>query len=62
MDLIDDTPGGTNAPEYTVSEISGAVKRVIEDEFAHVRVRGEIGRASPRAPGTSISTSRTTAR
>ena len=32
--------GGANAPEFTVSEISGAVKRVIEGEFGHVRVRG----------------------
>ena len=49
MDMFeDDTPG--NAPEFTVSEISGAVKRVIEGEFAHVRIRGEIGRVSfPRS-------------
>ncbi|MDC9823597.1 exodeoxyribonuclease VII large subunit [Devosia sp. ZB163] len=32
----------TNAAEFTVSEIAGAVKRTIEDEFGHVRVRGEI--------------------
>lgn len=32
----------TNAAEYTVSEISQAVKRTVEDEFGHVRVRGEI--------------------
>lgn len=35
---------GSNDPEFTVSEISGAVKRVVEGEFAHVRVRGEVGR------------------
>ncbi len=41
---------GSNAPEFTVSEISGAVRRVIEGEFGHVRVRGEIGRVSrPRS-------------
>ena len=46
--LEDDTPG--NAPEFTVSEISGAVKRTIEGSFAHVRVRGEVGRLSrPRS-------------
>ncbi len=44
MDLIDDTEPGTNAHEFTVSEISGAVKRVIEGEFGRVRVRGEVGR------------------
>jgi len=53
MDLIDDdtpTPGG-NAPEYSVSEISGAVKRVLEGEFARVRVRGEVGRVSRPGSG-----------
>ena len=34
--------GGTNVPEYTVSEISGAVKRALEGNFGRVRVRGEI--------------------
>lgn len=29
-------------PEYTVSEISFAIKRTMEDAFARVRVRGEI--------------------
>ena len=40
-----------NAPEYSVSEISGAVKRMVEDQFGHVRVRGEIGRVSRPASG-----------
>lgn len=40
-----------NAPEYSVSEISGAVKRLVEDQFGHVRVRGEIGRVSRPASG-----------
>ncbi|WP_320177484.1 exodeoxyribonuclease VII large subunit [Roseovarius pacificus] len=49
-DLIDDPMEGENAPEFSVSEISGAVKRVIEGEFAHVRVKGEVGRVSrPRS-------------
>jgi len=46
MELFEDdpdTPRG-NAPEFSVSEISGAIKRAIEGEFAHVRVRGEVGR------------------
>lgn len=50
MDLIDDTPA-SNAHDYTVSEISGAVKRVIEGEFGRVRVRGEVGRVSRPASG-----------
>ncbi|TAG27064.1 MAG: exodeoxyribonuclease VII large subunit, partial [Rhodobacterales bacterium] len=40
-----------NQPEYTVSELSGAVKRVIEGEFGLVRVRGEVGRVSRPASG-----------
>ncbi len=55
MDLFeDDSPGsavGGNAPPLTVSEISGAVKRVIEGEFSRVRVRGEIGRVSRPSSG-----------
>ncbi len=44
MDLIDDPTPGQNAPEFTVSEISGAVKKTIEGAFGRVRVRGEVGR------------------
>ena len=32
----------SNIPEFTVSEISGAVKRTLEGAFGRVRVRGEI--------------------
>lgn len=50
MDLIDDAATDGNAPEFSVSELSGAVKRLIEGEFSHVRIRGEIGRVSrPRS-------------
>ncbi|NVO17130.1 MAG: exodeoxyribonuclease VII large subunit [Rhodoplanes sp.] len=31
-----------NIPEWTVSELSSALKRTVEDAFGHVRVRGEI--------------------
>ncbi len=49
-DLIDDPADAGNAHEFTVSEISGAVKRVIEGEFGRVRIRGEVGRVSrPRS-------------
>ena len=51
MDIFEDAGPGANAHEFTVSEISGAVKRVIEGEFGHVRVRGEIGRVSRPASG-----------
>ncbi len=42
MDLIDEP--ASNTPELSVSEISGAIKRVLEGEFGRVRVRGEVGR------------------
>ena len=49
-DLIDDPEIGLNDPEFSVSEISGAIKRVIEGEFSHVRIKGEVGRVSfPRS-------------
>ena len=42
----------TNAPEVTVSELSNALKRAIEDRFGHVRVRGEIsGYRGPHSSG-----------
>jgi len=42
--------GDGNQPPYSVSEISGAIKRTVEGHFEHVRVRGEIGRVSrPRS-------------
>jgi exodeoxyribonuclease VII large subunit len=48
--LPDDSP--TNAAEFTVSEISGALKRVVEDAFGNVRVRGEIsGYRGPHSSG-----------
>jgi exodeoxyribonuclease VII large subunit len=31
-----------NAPEFTVSELSSALRRTVEDAYGHVRVRGEI--------------------
>jgi exodeoxyribonuclease VII large subunit len=41
-----------NAPEYTVSELSTALKRTVEDTYGHVRVRGEIsGFRGPHASG-----------
>jgi len=46
-------PGGLrpNLPEYTVSEISQAVKRTLETDFGHVRVRGEISGCKRVASG-----------
>ncbi|UFN47559.1 exodeoxyribonuclease VII large subunit [Roseomonas sp. OT10] len=39
--------GGTNVPEYTVAELSGAVKRTLEGTFGRVRVRGEVTECRP---------------
>jgi exodeoxyribonuclease VII large subunit len=48
--LASDSP--TNAAEYTVTEISGALKRTVEDLFGNVRVRGEIsGFRGPHSSG-----------
>src|SRR5437660_1246681 len=35
-------PARANLPEYSVSELSQALKRSVEENFSHVRVRGEI--------------------
>ena len=41
-----------NVLEYTVSEISAALKRTVEDAFGYVRVRGEIsGYRGPHSSG-----------
>ncbi|WP_417422941.1 exodeoxyribonuclease VII large subunit [Hoeflea sp.] len=48
--LLDDSP--TNAAEFTVSELSGSIRRTVEDGFGHVRVRGEIsGYRGPHSSG-----------
>jgi len=41
----------SNAHEFTVSQISRAVKSTVEEEFGHVRVRGEVGRLSRPGSG-----------
>ncbi|WP_081962554.1 exodeoxyribonuclease VII large subunit [Paracoccus sanguinis] len=54
MELFDDpsadAPSG-NAPTLSVSELSGAIRRVVEGEFGRVRVRGEVGRVSRPSSG-----------
>jgi exodeoxyribonuclease VII large subunit len=41
-----------NVPEWTVSELSAALKRTVEDNFGYVRVRGEIsGFRGPHSSG-----------
>src|SRR4030088_1420570 len=41
-----------NVPEWTVSELSAALKKTVEDAFGYVRVRGEIsGYRGPHSSG-----------
>jgi exodeoxyribonuclease VII large subunit len=41
-----------NSPEFTVTELSSALKRTVEDTYGHVRVRGEIsGFRGPHSSG-----------
>ena len=40
-----------NLPELTVSELSAALKRTIEDAYGYVRVRGELGKVSYHGNG-----------
>jgi len=40
-----------NLPELTVSELSVALKRTIEDAYGYVRVRGELGKVSYHSNG-----------
>ena len=59
MDLPDDTRAGLlanvapgdNSPALSVSELSGALKRPIENAFGQVRVRGEISGFKRHASG-----------
>ena len=50
-DLLEDTGPGQNTPEFTVSELSGSIKKTLEGAFGRVRVRGEIGRVMRAGSG-----------
>ncbi len=41
----------SNVKEYSVSELSTGIKRVVEDNFSYVRVRGELGRVTRAGSG-----------
>ena len=49
--LLANTTPGDNSPELTVSELAGSVKRLVEDAFGQVRVRGEISGFKRHASG-----------
>ena len=48
--VMTDAPA-SNVHEYTVSELSGALKRTVEEAYGHVRVRGELGRVTVAKSG-----------
>jgi exodeoxyribonuclease VII large subunit len=42
----------TNVPEWSVSDLAGALKRTLEETFGHVRLRGEVsGYRGPHSSG-----------
>ncbi|MFZ4532119.1 MAG: exodeoxyribonuclease VII large subunit [Alsobacter sp.] len=49
----DTTPRDTagNLPEWSVSELSGALRRTLEDAYGQVRVRGELGGVKRHSSG-----------
>ena len=50
--MADSAVPQANTPEFTVSELSGALKRAVEDRFGYVRVRGEVsGYRGPHSSG-----------
>jgi exodeoxyribonuclease VII large subunit len=49
--LVAETIPGDNAQPFTVSEISSALKRSVERDFGHVRIRGEISGFKRAASG-----------
>lgn len=48
---FNDKPQPSNAQEYTVTELSLALKRTVEDQFGFVKIRGEISGCKRAASG-----------
>lgn len=46
-----ETQPRTNIPEFSVSDLAGALKRTLEDNFGRIRVRGELSRISRPSSG-----------
>ena len=52
MGNLFDAESATNLTEFTVSELSGSIKRTVEDRFDRIRLRGEIsGYRGPHSSG-----------
>lgn len=50
-ELLDEPVAAPNVAEFSVSELSFALKRTLEDTYGYVRVRGELGRVSKPGSG-----------
>ncbi len=50
-EILDEPAVQANVAEFTVSELSFALKKTLEDRFGYVRVRAELGRVSRPASG-----------
>ena len=50
-DNVGRSPSGDGAPALSVSQLSAAIRRAVEDGFARVRVRGELSGAKRAASG-----------
>lgn len=48
---MSDRATSANVPEFTVSEVSAALKRTVEESFGYVRIRGEISQPKVAASG-----------
>jgi exodeoxyribonuclease VII large subunit len=46
----------SNIPEFSVSELAFSLKRTLEENYGHVRVRGELGRVTIAASGHMYAT------
>jgi len=51
LDWAEKPRAGSNLPEFTVSDLSRALKHTVEDAYGHVRVRGEIGSCKYHSSG-----------
>src|SRR5262245_7353367 len=51
VSMPDTSDNRVNLPELSVSELSTALKRTIEDAYGYVRVRGELGNVKYHSSG-----------
>ena len=54
-EILEDPVAVPNIAEFSVSELSFALKRTLEDTYGYVRVRGELGRVSRPGLGPRLS-------